>query len=317
MDPKRLKLYGAGIEQLKSDFDICFWPGEECASKAIHAHSVQNSRILEQLSRDGHVLMPRLKISLGRPPEVIFEKVGRRKATTFTGLCAKHDSLLFRPIEENQLDLNDRQHLFLLAYRALLRECHASRKAAYDVQSNYKLGVSMGIWSGDSPSGVGVLAVERMMAACLLETEKVEFESSYLVADWSRLDHWVVRPGPGPSVAVSSFLSTGLYSSRTDQAAYVALTVVPVGAESVAVFSFLREHRPQVRKAFASIVNGDKRRVPVELSRLILQGCENLVARPGLFDGLSESQMMAIFDYAKSVDEWVPNDCGPDVDLFV
>jgi len=317
MDPLRRKLFGDGIAQLKSTYDVCLFPGEQCSAKAIRAHSIQNGRILEQLSLHGHVVVPRLQIREGGAPEVAFEKIGRRNATTFTGLCGRHDSLLFRPIEENEIDRRDPQHLFLLAYRALLRECHASRKAAVDLQTNYKRGASMGVWPSDSPSEAGMLAVEKMVAAFMIECVKAEYDLAYVSADWRRLDHWVVRLGVGPTVAVSSFLSTGLYSSQTDQAAFVALSVIPVDRETIAIFSFLRECRPQVRKAYSSIMNGPRRNVALELSRLILVKCENIAISPWLFDSYEDSKRKIISEYARSVDEWLPLSGGPDVNLFV
>ena len=82
--------------------------------------------------------MPQNDLAADKPPEITFQPVGRNHATTFTGLCGNHDHELFRTIEKNPLQISDSQHLFLLSYRAVLMEAHATRKAMIDVQLWYQ-----------------------------------------------------------------------------------------------------------------------------------------------------------------------------------
>jgi hypothetical protein len=56
---------------------------------------------------------------------VLPDSAGRNEASTFTGLCSAHDADLFRPIDTRELDVNDREQFFLLAYRSVTREVHA------------------------------------------------------------------------------------------------------------------------------------------------------------------------------------------------
>lgn len=108
----------------------CLEPEETCVQSSIRAHSIQNRQVLELLQQEGHVVMPRLQLDVNSGPKVRFESIGRNKATTFTGLCTQHDAKIFAPIEKNPIDVEDDSHLFLLAYRAVLKETHASMEAA-------------------------------------------------------------------------------------------------------------------------------------------------------------------------------------------
>jgi hypothetical protein len=138
---ERRRLFGEGVSHLKQKYEICLFPGTECSSPAIAAHSVQNNGILDRLAHDGHVISPRMEVTFSsQPPNYAFERIGRNRATTFTGLCSQHDTELFKPIDTAVIDLESTEHLFLLAYRSVLKEAHATRKSVVDTQGLYKLG---------------------------------------------------------------------------------------------------------------------------------------------------------------------------------
>jgi len=100
--------------------DHCHEPNEVCEQKAIRAHSIPNGTVLAALADDGHVVMPQMKLKVPPPADIEFKRVGRNKATTFSGLCSAHDNHIFRPIDDSIPDATDLSHLFLLAYRVPL-----------------------------------------------------------------------------------------------------------------------------------------------------------------------------------------------------
>lgn len=65
-----------------------------CTHKAIKAHSIQNSKVIDLLENNGHLIMP-LKKMKKDGPVVCFGLVGRNDATTFEGLCKEHDNNYF------------------------------------------------------------------------------------------------------------------------------------------------------------------------------------------------------------------------------
>ena len=90
----------------------------ECTNDVIRAHSIQNSRILRPLSKNGLLIMPKPKNwNLADP----ITEWGRNEATIFTGFCGKHDSELFKLIDENPFD-ESYQQIFLYTYRCLAYE---------------------------------------------------------------------------------------------------------------------------------------------------------------------------------------------------
>jgi hypothetical protein len=111
------------VKAQKEDYAKCLPPSMDCDEKPIHAHSIQNARVLDLIQTDGHVIMPQYKLANGEPVMKV-EKVGRNEASTFTGLCSKHDTELFKAIDTEPLDVDNCEHLRQLAYRSVMREMH-------------------------------------------------------------------------------------------------------------------------------------------------------------------------------------------------
>jgi hypothetical protein len=111
------------VKAQKEDYARCLPPSMDCDGEPIRAHSIQNARVLDLIQTDGHVLMSQYKLVKGEPV-MKFEKVGRNEASTFTGLCAKHDTELFKAIDTEPLDVDNCEHLRQLAYRSVMREMH-------------------------------------------------------------------------------------------------------------------------------------------------------------------------------------------------
>jgi hypothetical protein len=297
MSGKRLRLFNEMKRQLVSDYQCCLWPFSKCKSAAIRAHSIQNRRVLDLLSTDGHVVMPRIHATPTQRPTVRFERVGRNEASTFTGLCARHDQELFRAIDTEPVDFENPKHGFLLAYRALLKEAHASRKAAIDVQAGYLAGAREGLWPRDAPSPAGEAAVVRMTAAFLVHQAEAQFGDALANAEWARLAHRVLLLGEGPTFAVSSMVSTGIYSEISDGPAFAYLNVLPFESRTVAILSFLVGDRVQAEKAFGTVWAADPQQAEYLLSQLVLRRCENLVISPRVFESFAEPQKQAIRTY--------------------
>jgi hypothetical protein len=54
-----------------------------------------------------------------------FKPIGKKEASTFHGFCDFHDSKVFHPIENSQIEIDSNKHCFLLSYRSFAKEFHA------------------------------------------------------------------------------------------------------------------------------------------------------------------------------------------------
>lgn len=125
----------------------CLAPGK-CSEPAIAAHSVQKARFIKALAEAGHVLSFKQNATAQNGLFIDLCLVGINQATTFTGLCAKHDNDIFSPIEKQEIDFTDPKQLFLLAYRCIISELHEQMESAIRVQRAYSSRIQRGIDSG-------------------------------------------------------------------------------------------------------------------------------------------------------------------------
>jgi hypothetical protein len=282
----------------KAQFNRCLAPGMQCQAKAIRAHSVQNSKVLDLLCRNDHVKAIAKRIDKGKGPIIYFDDVSRNQATTFTGLCSKHDTEIFRPVETQPIDPTNQQHLFLIAYRAAIRELHAVMDGARKIQLGYLKRVEVGWDSGDEPSPAGMFAVHHMMKAYLSYLFKQQLDAALAAGHYEQLVHRVFYIAhPQPTIAVSSVFSID-GAVRDDDWVRVALNILPVSPkETVVVFSYLLADQGLVVNALAKILTSNGHYQKYQLSKLILNNCENFVLAPSYYDTWSAEKTNAVTQY--------------------
>ena len=234
-----------------SSTKTCYEPQEKCQRTAIRAHSIPSSTVLSRLASGGHVVMPHMKLKFPPPAEISFRPVGRNNATTFTGLCDQHDNAIFRPIDESLPTIDDPEHLFLLAYRAVLREYHVVLQNAIRFQATYQKRVEVGLSPGDSPCDFGMFVTPHLANFFECYEYKRLYDNAYLQQHWQTLDHEILMlRDQQPSIAVSSMFS--LDDIPAPETPRVTLSVFPIDNAVVVVFSsaqsdapFVRHHRSQ------------------------------------------------------------------------
>jgi hypothetical protein len=275
----------------------CIAPGISCEETAIRAHSIQNARVLDLLCSDGHVVAPVNSI-LNKRPKISFEKVGRNKASTFTGLCAAHDAEIFRTIDTEVFDVGNSEHLFLIAYRAVLREAHAKLSIGTQFQSAYRERIRLGLDAADVPTRGGLIALEHMMSAFETHEYKTFFDAAFLKKSFGLVSHSVLRMVvEHPTVAVCA-----LYSADDvrvdDDVLRIAFNVIPTSKnETIVTFSYLKAHSGMALAHLDQILASSSFHQRFEISKLILRNCENFAISPEYYSAWSPKKLSAIMDY--------------------
>lgn len=312
MDQQRKQLKRAIFDLQKITVNRCFEPTEMCSKPAIRAHSIQNSGILGQLSDNGHVIMPKLH-SNGGKPELVFTIVGRNKATTFTGLCGDHDARIFEPIDKTPIDSRNEEHLFLLAYRSVLREVHAVATGAVKNQLGYQEKVALGLIPGDVPTSDGMRAVAFIANAYESYLYKRKFDTAYTAGEYSNVQHVrLFEDGYLPTIAVSALFSLDDIPVE-DDVARIALNVFPSGRGVSVVFSFLANEAPHVLPFLQPFISASGETLLQLLSVRILLSCENFVLCPRFWKDVGPSRRQAIAGlFSASLSKEVPvSDLSP------
>lgn len=275
--------------------DRCHEPNENCDRTAIRAHSIPSSAVLTRLAENGHLVMPRMKLKVPPPAEISFERVGKNQATTFTGLCSQHDNDIFRAID-GVPNLGDPSHLFLLAYRAVLREYYVCLQNAWRFQSTYQKTVEVGDSPGTEPSEFGLFTMNHLVNTIECHVYKLQFDQFYLNRNWSQLQsHIIVLKDQSPSIAVSSMFT--LDDVLAPERPRVTVSVFPVGPDVNVVFSAVPNDAPFVTTYLDRVLSSDGYFQKYLLSKLILQSCDNFVLAPSYYDALSQDHKDALCQF--------------------
>jgi hypothetical protein len=277
-------------------FGKCLEPSLECDGAAIRAHSIQNAGALDLLAEDGHVVTPSISVSAAGP-EIVFKRVGRNNASTFTGMCGAHDAALFRPIDTQALDLANAEQSFLLAYRSVTRELHAVMEAAGKVQTAYKDRIERGLDDPTKMSPAALTATANLLKAYeTYEYRRIHFDAVLETRAFGDVVHDVIEfDDQKPVLALSSMFSFLDLPGPEDFARCVLNVVAPLSPTKTAViFSYAKGDAAPVRARLDRILKGNGAYQRYELSRLILEHIENFVLAPSHVEGWGEARARKI-----------------------
>ncbi|MBW2307029.1 MAG: SEC-C domain-containing protein [Deltaproteobacteria bacterium] len=268
------------------DHKECLHPlaGMGICDKIVSAHTVQRSGVLQRIiDSTNHVrtFYPIRKDNSGRP---ILRCVGWRKASTFTGFCAKHDSEIFTALEKKLFTGTDEQ-CFLVGYRALCHEVYqksGSLRAGQVIRQSIDRGLPekfqrqiQGIeTSKDAGTRKGLADFQRLKG--IMDRHLLEKDYS----GWSRAvitfrgDLCVASTGAvSPNRDLEGHKLQGLHDTHTHQESLL-YGVVPVPEGGAVVMTWLsRETAP--RLFVNSLLKEGNRRLPSLLVQFMFAYVEN------------------------------------------
>jgi hypothetical protein len=249
------------------------------------------------MCRDGHVIQLRCHFETDGFPEIRYKSVGRNKATTFEGLCSEHDRVIFDEIDNNDIDIGNQHHLFLLAYRSVFRELHATMDAAIVSQSGYQKWVELDKDQEDQQPNAGNGAVEQMIKSWRTFRYKCKFDDINPSSEYSKLISCTrIINTAQPTIAASVLFGMRPYTSQNDIEG-VTLNILPLeSTQTLVAISYLREHEQIAKKRLSYLFQADGDYFNYLLSKLLIKHCENFVISPLYYDTWSEDKRTEIRD---------------------
>jgi hypothetical protein len=234
----------------------------------------------------------------GEGPVLEFEKIGRNKASTFTGLCSEHDTELFKVIDNDPLNVDNDEHLRLLAYRSVMHDLHTNIEQGNRL---WLLNDELVKAAGQDPNKVVTPAF-----LCALEFyKKAQNVFRYRGKHFDRpieqgkkpdLRHSILElPNQAPVLAVSSLFSI----SHSEQGDIIGptLNIVPLNEKRMAVIlSCPTEQENSVREALKATCQAEDDRLRYEISKLIIQRVENFVLSPKQYNSWSADKKKRILE---------------------
>jgi hypothetical protein len=282
------------FERLKKKYRLkdCFHADDNCNGKIIHAHSIQNNRVLNRISQDGLVYY------FGQgdfdPDNMKAKTYGRKAASTFTGFCGHHDQMLFRPIDNYDYEPTNVEQEFLFAYRALAKEHHAKTSILsmfceiletknepdldYEMLYFYALGMSSAFYQ-----------LERMKIAFNKNLGKGNFFKIYtkrIILD----EHYPLAVSSmfSPTTDFNGNVVNDLVNLKKDFMP-IFMTVFPQERQTYILIQCLKNDLSYLND-FLNQVTERPEDAKLKISMLLLVHCENMAISPPHWDKLSEEQ---------------------------
>jgi len=301
------KMKGAFFKSMREENVKCLEPSELCQENLIRSHSVQDSRILEQLAVNQHVyiLKPDLsevsaaKLDEFAEPQIEFKLESIHEATTFKGLCNAHDTQIFQPIDTEDLDMENSYHIFLLAYRAVLKELSTLIGTSKMMQKSFLEKVKLGAVKEDIPSIEGMLPVMQIQRAYSFYEYKKKYDDMYLNKIFDNLYYEYIVLGEKSKIAVSSIFTPMEMAKRKDFIEYIGINIFPYNDKTYVVFSCLNEDKEYMKNYIRDTMNASGVYQKYLLSKIVLRNCENIVIAPIYFDSWTKSKKETVLKYFK------------------
>ena len=282
----------------------------ECKGGISRAHTIPKSGSLERIARKGHVysfdLSPEnLRKNQGKPVLKLF---GIQKASTFTGFCARHDSAIFAPLEQQKF-CGTPEQCFLLGYRALAREFYTKRATAR-LQGLYR-----DMDKGKTPAEQGQIQLMAQLHNIGLEAALQDIDHYKSLYDgllesqeYKTVRAYIIEFETTPPVMCSGavypeqdFGGVELQDVADIQNTpdLLCFTSFHGGERGVVTFSWLAESDRTCRAFVESLRAIPDEFVTAALSRFFFTHCENVHIEPDWWESLSEETRNAVIERVK------------------
>jgi hypothetical protein len=278
-----------------SNYEACLYPFKDCTNKPINAHSIQNARTFDILNEDNHLIQIRHRFTKELNVIIEFKSIGRNDASTFLGLCSQHDNSLFDQIDKNPIDLSNKEQLFLIAYRSVLKEYHAVLTGFVKIQTAYQEKIKSNPHKTFENAFTTIEWIERSHST---NNYKQKFDSALKSRDFSYIKHRIIElNNQTPSIACSQLFSLDNYIIE-DDVARIVLNIIPVeNDKTIVIFSSISPESSLADDFIQKCFEGNDSSRKYQLSKLVIQNCENFFINPKFFNSWSQDKKQKISDY--------------------
>ncbi|WP_080146962.1 hypothetical protein [Marinilactibacillus piezotolerans] len=284
----------------ETDFKICFAENDDCKGNIKSAHSIQNNRILNRISEEGHVYNIEASV-INSSVKPKFNKISKNKASTFFGFCDYHDTEIFKPIEQNTYE-NTEQQNFLLAYRAFFVAYHKVIRKMSILRNAFK----------KYPSSLLDPQAIIMYRTAQLDMKDDELECELLKnnfnnQNFSTIESFVYVLNYEINFAVSSYFTISkdmrnntlhdIYNLDEDIVIPgVFINVFPVEGKTNIVISYNKYIDNNYKVLFAQLRDSTEEELLDYLSYTIFNCTEDLYFRPSSIEALNEHQKNSMIE---------------------
>jgi len=276
--------------------DCFYYDKNQCRGNIKNAHSLQRNGVLNivEAQINGNMVVYCFQRMEKNPFDQYlgFEKIGKGNASTFFGFCDKHDTEIFQPIENNEIDISNDQHKFLLCYRAAARTYHRKVEQIKSFENNP-------LYNTEEFQQQQIDGINGSKAGLAEMEEHRTFLNSILQSkNYSQLRYFTHTVDYTVPIACTSVMSPSVYID--DQAfnlsddlnikyEHVYLTVVPTKSKTHILYACLPGHVKSMKfiDDLESLTIPDLESVTCSL---MVNEIENGFISPAIFEELSKGE---------------------------
>lgn len=286
------------LKELRDGY--CSYPdpsADPCSATITNAHTIQRQGGLAAIAEDGHVLTvkPSMKAMIETNGNPSPRRIGIGKASVFPGFCNKHDTSVFRTIEDKSLNLNS-DAAFLLSYRAIAYERFAKDAQLRGLRVQRELDKGMPFpMQARIQSELNLVQNGIEIGMNDMDQWKAEFDTRLLSGNRDRFHFFgVIFDSLLPVVACSAFHpeydfnGTALQrlGRRGAKFDHLTITLTAFEGNSVAVLGWIGEHDGPAAALTDSFAKLDDGRKADALIRLLFVHTDNIFLRQSWWEAL-------------------------------
>lgn len=293
------------IEKFRKRFSskVCMAPHPDHEGSIISAHTLSVEAMLRKIAVDGHVYVAAQAKRFARDTFPIeMQKKGLRDVTVFNGFCQKHDRELFACLELEPFRFQ-RQQSFMLAYRAVARECYLKRKQYESLPSPDDYAAIHRIDAQLQFSEAALVFQAASLAGAEdAEDLKSSFDKHLLAKGWDRVvTRAILFPTTPTTLAAASFQPFIDMNGKQLQdfedleadMSQICMSVIPTETGGAAIFSWLDSSNAAPQRFFDSVVNAAD--LTSSVLHAIFDNTENFAVSPSWYETLKDDEKKYIF----------------------
>lgn len=293
------------IDRFRKRFSskVCMAPHADHEGSIVSAHTLSVEAMLRPISVNANVYVATHARRIAKDTFPIeMQKRGLRDVTVFNGFCKKHDRELFACLETEPFRFR-REQSFMLAYRAIARECYLKRKQYESLPTPQEFANMHGI-SEELQYSESTLLFQAALLSGAEDVEglKASFDHHLIAQAWNRIITRAILFPTLPSVLATCAFQPFVdmngdqlqdFEDLSAQMSQICMSVIPTETGGAAIFSWLDSSNAAPERFFNSVAQGSD--LTSAVIHAIFDNTENFAINPTWYESLSEQHRMYLF----------------------
>ncbi|PFM23836.1 hypothetical protein COJ41_09380 [Bacillus thuringiensis] len=278
----------------------CLYPdSKQCKGEIKSAHSLQNNGVLSKIAEDGHVVI--LNPEYGKD-NLIYDvkEESKNKATTFTGFCDKHDTLVFKEIETKEIDVTSSKQCFLFAYRAFALELHRKKEQLKSMQQLVKVRPTLSkegefiVQYRRTELGLNdVNAYKKFFDKALINENYDMIQSTTFTFDYEI--SMAACGGVTLTYDIKGNEMNDLCSGADERLKSLFFTIIPNNGKSYFIFSWIKYDTGYFNDYIQQLEGLTGEQFKIYINNFLPSYTDNLVVAPSLWNSFTKTQKDELF----------------------